>query len=652
VSKRLKSKHLYDLAFVSDPHLSPDGAAAAAVVTRIDRNGDGPPRYRSRIRLYDLDGDSGRDFTLGRYNDTAPRFDPTGGRLAYLSVRRDGGRPQLTLISLDGGEGQPLTDHASGVSAFAWHPSGQKIAYLTRGDWHDEIGERGGARTVRSRRYKLDGVGFLPTGAVELRERDIHGGAERTLESFDLPPTELRYGADGHLFVFAPDPDDDDALVAAGNVQLWRYSAKGKRRKRLLEHSDMLSGLSPSPDGESVAYQAPTVARDFTSPSGVWIVATAGGRASLLSGDFETQPSVGGDSRFGSYGNPPAWSASGGSLLVNINVEGRSGLVRIRRDGARTRLQEGDRAVTAFDAVAGSAVFTAETPNEPGELWIRYRNGRERRLSGENAVWRARFALGDIEGPFPVDAESDDAAAYWSLAPKRARKDGARVVQVHGGPHTNYGYGFYFEFHLLASAGYRVVFGNPRGSSSFGTGFAQAMLGAYGSVDADDVLAMCDDAERRYGDAPVHLTGGSYGGFMTNWLVGQTDRFASAVTQRSISNWLSFYGSSDIGYRFTAREVGGVPWSDLDLLWQQSPLKYVEQIGTPLLLIHSELDHRCPIEQAEQLFVALRSLGKAPTELVRFPDEGHELSRSGRADRRIERLVAILGWFERFPGNA
>jgi dipeptidyl aminopeptidase/acylaminoacyl peptidase len=171
-------------------------------------------------------------------------------------------------------------------------------------------------------------------------------------------------------------------------------------------------------------------------------------------------------------------------------------------------------------------------------------------------------------------------------------------------------------------------------------------LGRYGTIDADDVLAIARHARRKHDkQAPIHLTGGSYGGFMTNWLLGQTSEFRSGVTQRSISNWVSFYGTSDIGPRFSEREVEGTPWKNTRKLWRQSPLKYVANITTPLLILHAEEDHRCPMEQAEQLFTALKRIGKAPTRMIRIPGENHELSRSGRPDRRVARLEAILGWF-------
>jgi len=278
------------------------------------------------------------------------------------------------------------------------------------------------------------------------------------------------------------------------------------------------------------------------------------------------------------------------------------------------------------------------------------RDGSVATLLDPNAELAQRYALRPVEGPFQVPGGSGT-ASWWRMSPRKPRIDRAIVVQVHGGPHTNAGYGFSFEHQLLAARGYTVVFANPRGSSSYGAAHATAMLGGYGTVDADDVLAVVDHAAQSHDapDAPVHLTGGSYGGFMTNWLVGRTDRFRSAVTQRSICNWTSFYGTSDIGYRFAEHEVRGNPWEDLEALWAQSPLSQVANVVTPLLILHSDDDHRCPVEQAEQWFVALKRIGKAETRMVRFPGEGHELSRSGRPDRRIRRLDEIVGWFESHP---
>lgn len=249
-----------------------------------------------------------------------------------------------------------------------------------------------------------------------------------------------------------------------------------------------------------------------------------------------------------------------------------------------------------------------------------------------------------------MDRGDDVEVAYYIHKPTKPRADNAVIVQIHGGPHTHDGFGFRFEHHVQAAAGYTVLTMNPRGSSSFGSAHGSAILHQYGTVDADDIHAMVDDFLESHVDpnAPVHVTGGSYGGFMTNWLTSHSDRFKSAITDRSICNWVSFYGTADIGPFFGDVQIGAIDYSDPQKLWDQSPLKYVENVVTPTLIVHSEEDYRCPIEQAEQWFTALKTLGKAPTRFVRFPGESHGLSREGRPDRRVQRMKLALEWFAEY----
>lgn len=217
-----------------------------------------------------------------------------------------------------------------------------------------------------------------------------------------------------------------------------------------------------------------------------------------------------------------------------------------------------------------------------------------------------------------------------------------------------YGNSFMHEFQLLAAKGYAVLYTNPRGSQGYGQAFVNGCRGDYGGGDYEDLMAGVDAALKTYGfidEERLLVTGGSYGGFMTNWIVGKTDRFKAAVTQRSISNWQSFYGVSDIGYFFTKWEVGSDLDENPDKLWHHSPLNYVDQIETPLLILHSENDLRCPIEQGEQLYVALKHRQKK-TMFVRFPDSDHNLSRSGHPELRVERLKHIAGWFDTHLGES
>ncbi len=219
------------------------------------------------------------------------------------------------------------------------------------------------------------------------------------------------------------------------------------------------------------------------------------------------------------------------------------------------------------------------------------------------------------------------------------------LLVVHGGPHAAYGWGLFDEAQVYAAAGYAVVLPNPRGSAGYGHEHGRTILGRLGSVDADDVLALLDAAlGRPECDADrVGVMGGSYGGFMTSWLASQApDRFTAAISERAVNAWDSFAGSSDIGYFFAENYVG----ADRDSQWRASPLAYADQIDVPLLIIHSEQDWRCPLEQAQRLFVALRSRA-AEVEMLLFPGEGHELSRSGRPRHRLQRFGAILDWWQR-----
>ena len=672
---------LLRLRFVADPRIAPTGDLAVATITEIlTGEGDDPPRYRTRIHGFDLQPvepvghpndpptdrtarerppphalssarpPAGRPLTAGEGSDTHPRFDPSGRRIAFLRAP-PGGRAQVHVLPLDGGESHALSDRAGGVSALAWHPDGTRIACISpaRREVPQEKGEP--LRVTRSR-HQAEGTGLLAEVPVEvlLLPAGLDGNGGR---SPDVPHViaELPFGAsqvafspDGEtLYLLGPTSDLEHAELRANILVV---PTVGGVPRALLPEATHIASFAIDADSDAIGFLAPVDRSKASAPAGLWLVSAGGGAPRLVTGGVDVAPSVAGDSRYGAYAATPV--PRGDGWLCAVNVAGRCNLEQIAREGARAALTSGDRAVTAFDATGDVAVFVAEAPDRPGELFVRRDGGSEERLSGLNDTLMADASFRTPANPVSLQGDGGE-LTYWRLDPATPRDDGAIVVQVHGGPAANYGYGFTFEFQLLAASGYSVVYGNPRGGSSFGLPFASAIQGRYGSIDANDVMAIVDHAAAAHPvpDAPLHLTGGSYGGFMTNWLVGHTSRFRSAVTQRSICNFVSFYGTSDIGPWFAEREVGGRPWEDLDLLWRQSPLAYVADIDTPFLVLHAENDRRCPIEQAEQLYAALKRVGRTPAEMVRFPGEGHELSRSGRPDRRIARLEAILEWFER-----
>jgi dipeptidyl aminopeptidase/acylaminoacyl peptidase len=294
------------------------------------------------------------------------------------------------------------------------------------------------------------------------------------------------------------------------------------------------------------------------------------------------------------------------------------------------------------------AIVTTEI-DRPTELFIG-NDGESMQVSHVNDAW-----LNAVRPVKAIDLEvsSPDGTAIqaWLLPPFGLdESSGARyplIVQIHGGPHAMYSHAMFHEMQAMAAKGYGVVFCNPRGSAGYGQDFTMCTRGIWGEADMPDVMAALGaalalpwvDGER------VGITGGSYGGYLTNWIIGHTDRFKAAVTQRCVSNFYSFFGTSDIGFDFGTYQSDGTPWADAEKLLKHSPVSYVDKITTPLLILHSEQDLRCPIEQAEQMFAALRYLGR-DVHFVRFPEEGHELSRSGTPSRRIARLRHLIGWFD------
>jgi dipeptidyl aminopeptidase/acylaminoacyl peptidase len=314
----------------------------------------------------------------------------------------------------------------------------------------------------------------------------------------------------------------------------------------------------------------------------------------------------------------------------------------------------GDKGVVGsygFDSAESKvAYFHADVMN-PGDIWVRdLAAGHVKRLTNVNGSVLKSVDLGQIEEVWFKGASGNDLQG-WILKPPGFRKTGKypSILEIHGGPSVQYGNFFMHEFFCLAAQGYVVYFSNPRGGQGYGEKHSKAIWNNWGTVDYDDLMAWADlVARKRYIDkARMGVTGGSYGGYMTNWIIGQTDRFAAAVTQRSVSNMISMWGSSDFNWAFQEELGRKPPWENHENYWRQSPMKHIGNARTPTLVIHSEQDLRCAIEQGEQIFVALKRLG-VDTEMVRFPDEPHGLSRGGRTDRRVDRLKHILRWFDRY----
>ena len=634
------------LSPVTDPQLSPDGRRIAFVVTTLSEDRD---EYLANIWVADLDGGAPRRFTAGPRRDLEPRWSPDGTRLAFLSERTPREKLQLHVMPADGGEPTKLTALDNGVSSVTWSPDGTRLAFISpvggqrEPESEEERRKSRPARVITSLKYRFNGEGFVYDRRPHVFTVALDGTAPVQLTDGDFIDTDPAWAPDGQSIVFVSarhaERDDDDAS------DLWRVALKGGTPQRLTATAGPVLLPAFSPDGQTIAYLARPGRNAFGRNVRVFTIPSTGGDPACLTSGL--------DRSCGALHVRPLWSPDGRSLLVAVEDRGDTGLWRVAAlsGEAPTRVVVGERALNGFSASADGRwlAFAASTPLAPSEAFVCRADGSaERQLTRMNHAWCEEVALSSPERFRLTRAGLE--IDCWVMRPA-GFVPGQRcpaLLSIHGGPHAQYGHGFFDEFQVYAGAGYAVIYANPRGSQGYGEAFAQAVVGDWGGGDYADVMAALDEALRRHPfiDAErLGVLGGSYGGFLTSWAVGHTDRFKAACSERAVNCQYTMFGTSDIGHTFNVVELGGaLPWEDMARYIERSPLTYAKNIVTPLLIIHAEEDLRCPIEQAEQLFVALKKL-RREVRFVRFPGENHEMSRAGKPRHRLERFRHILEWF-------
>jgi dipeptidyl aminopeptidase/acylaminoacyl peptidase len=659
-SQVLEPESLYNLQFASDPQISKDGSLVAFVVTSIQDDslkGEKPKKvYRSSIGM-SRNGVEAEQFTSGLYRDTSPRFSPDGTSLAFLSNRANPEKlekMQLYFIEVAGGEAEQLTMLKSGVSSPKFSPDGNQIAFLSRGDWEDKRAEEGEPRAFEELPYKADGMpspGFAIDEPNQLWVYNLETNEQKAITNVKTSVVGFDWASNGSLVFVAP---KNNAQRARWSSELFSVKLEGKKSShvQLTNWDASLSSPVVSPDGKMVALLAsPTLHKQPGDPHLHVMKLIKGATPERIDQKLGAYAgnAVGGDSHFGSYPMEAVW-LDNASLLCGYTFGGSGGIAKVTLKGKTEILHlEPDTNINSFAAAGGNIAFIREAHDELAEVYLET-SDEIRILTNISANALPERLSSGLEY---IKLERDGFVVEgWLLKPVGFSKGKKYpvILSVHGGPATAYGHGYFHEFQLLASQGYAVLYGNIRGSVGYGESQTAGTNGSYGLGDYDDLMALFDTALERFpylDAARAAVIGGSYGGFMTNWVISHTDRFKAAITDRCICNFLSFYGTSDIGYRFTPRELRGVVPEDFEHIWEVSPLKHVKNVKTPCLIIHSEADHRCPIEQGEQWFTALKRLN-VPTRFVRFPDESHELSRSGRPDRRVRRLTEMLEWFEKY----
>ena len=631
--------------FISDPRISPGGKAIAYVLTTIDQKKN---RRESSIWLIPADGSSApRRLSSEFFSASSPRWSPDGKTLAFLSARTsdpsaaEKPRSQIYLLSISGGgEAAALTRLKNGVQSFQWSPEGSRFVVVSSSGVMDGVATADRKSDVRHYthiRYKYNDTGWFDDKRRHLWVVNLpDGDAKQITEGQDWDDTDPQWSPDGTRIAFVSDRTGK-AYDNSHNTDVWVIPAAGGALTKISDHAFEDESPRWSPDGKLILFAGQTAAHQFPK---LYITNSAGGEASQLAvKDLDLIPS------------DIHWPAPG-SMFFSAGVKGETHI--FRADAAAhtfSAVTSGSRGVHAFDLneSTGKIVYLADNFEHPADLYISNLDGSsERQLTHVNSELWSQLELQPVER-LPYKSTDGWAVDGFFVKPLgwQAGKKYPMVLVIHGGPEGMFGVDWYHEFQVYAAKGWAVFFCNPRGSTGYGEKFERGEINNWGGMDYQDIMAGVDAALKKYpwvDSNDLGVTGGSYGGYMTNWIVSHTNRFKAAVTLRSISNFISDDGTRDGAYGHEDY-FKGILFDDFDQYWDASPLKYVRNVRTPTLILHSDNDFRVPIEQGEQWFRALQHYG-VPSEIVFFPRENHNLTRTGEPKHIVESLNWQLYWFE------
>jgi len=647
--RRIKPDDHYLLKNVSDPQISPDGKTVAYVQSWSQRELD---ETHFAVYVAPTDGRSpARRITQGDH-DFSPRWSPDGKYLAFVSNRGD--KNQLYVARLDGGDPRQLTTAEHGVSQPAWSPDGSKIAYSARVGKHKSEKdktplEKAEPRVIRNLRYKLDGIGFFDERRLKIFVVDVASGSQKQITRGDYFDDQPEWSPSGRSIAFVSDRQPK-RHERQWRTDVWVVPADGGRPRKVTRSRGAAANPTFSPDGKQIAYVGHEHSESGLAKNVHLMLVAANGRTAPKPVSDTIDRSVAGWPAF-MAGRTFEWVPNGRSILFLAPDRGTVALYRASTGRKSVRkVLDGERQIDGFclGPDGKRIAFVASWLTNPPEIYTTTLNGgsRETNVSHANDELKSQVAMGRVERVKSRGRDGWEIESFALYPPGYKRgKAIPLVLNVHGGPHGYHPGRGWIEFQSLAAAGYVVLLPNPRGSISYGEKFTEAVVADWGGEDYEDVMLAVDTMVRRRIADPerLYIGGYSYGGFMGSWAVGHTDRFQAAVVGAPVSNHVSMFGNGDIPL-FDVHEIGGSPFEIPDEYRFRSPTTYLENVHTPVLLVHHEGDLRCPIGQSEEIFHGLKLLGRE-VEFVRYPGGFHTFN-THTPSQVIDRTKRTLAWYQ------
>lgn len=648
-----KNVDVFELEIAGDPQISPDGAQVAYARLSNDIMTD---RTRSNIWVVDTNGRRHRPLLSGADSYSSPRWSPSGDRLAYISSA-EGRGPELYVRWMDSGQIALLSNLPASPSAISWAPDGSQIAFTAHvksegptlatapekpegAEWAPPV------IVIDSLNYRADGRGYLEAGNTHVFVIPADGGTPRQLTSGEFNHGgPLAWSPDGSTIVMSSNREDDWEF-RRGNTELWSVEVANGDMQQLTDRFGPDRSATYSPDGSKIAYLGYDDEKMGYHNAGVYVMNVSDGSVEELTSGFDR--SVG----------AVAWAGSSSRLYIQYDDHGKRHLATLSMNGRVDSFVDdiGSAGVSRPYTSGGFSVadngayaYSAGAPDRPADVAAGRRGGSPSILTNLNDDLLGHKTLGNVEEITWQSSAGGLEVQGWIVTPPDfdAEKDYPLILEIHGGPFTAYGPHFSVETQLYAAAGYVVLYTNPRGSTSYGYDFANEIHHNYPGQDYDDLISGVDAVIARgyIDEEQLFVTGGSGGGVLSAWIVGNTDRFAAAVVAKPVINWISETLYSDISTSVPEYWFEKYPWEDPDEYWRRSPLSLVGNVSTPTMLLTGESDHRTPMPESEQYYQALK-LRKIDSALVRVPESSHGIA--SRPSNQIAKVDNILAWFAKY----